>query len=182
MAEVGETTRDMRTRGQLNPAERDLDPHIRETAVQTTGLRHRRAGLAILLGAPATGLAAAYLAEGQVFHQQNAQIFAFLALVATIAIGVTYLASGLSESRGRHGRALHRQILAEQQKFRVEHAEDRERLDLVIGLVSALPGRLDALAGRLDALERAIDKVPAYGDGVIHGMTLRNDAMGPESR
>jgi hypothetical protein len=163
----GETSREMRTLGRPNPAERNLDPHVHETAIQTTGRRHRWTGAGILAGVFVTSLTAAFLADGQVFHAQNAQVFAFLSLAAVLVTGALFLTSGLAERRQQHQRAVARASLAKADAI-------EERVDLIVGLVSPI-------VGRLAAIEEALEKVKQFEDGVELGADVRRALMGHDS-
>jgi hypothetical protein len=58
--------------------------------------------------------------------------------------------------------------------------DNTERFEQLFGLAVPVPGRLDAIEQRLDEMAVTIKAVPDYGRGVVDGMQVRNDSLGPE--
>jgi hypothetical protein len=165
--DLGEDTRDILALGQPHPSERKLAEKEREDAVQKAGRRYRRTGFTLLILACVTALAAAVIAEGQVFHNPTAQLFAGLSTFALIAIGAILTSAGINERRNQSTRAMLRQALARGER-------NEQRLDRLLQLV-------DSNAERLDAIERQLEKVRRFEDGVELGAELRRAVMGGDN-
>lgn len=163
MNEPGMTTRDMRTLGKPNPAERGLSPDDLEDRTQRHGRICRRTGITIIIGVFVGSLAAVILSEKRVFNEPGAQALANLSLFS-ILVGASIITnSGFYERRERPMRAMMRQALRQLEN-------NTERLDTLV-----------SVPGRLAALEAVIDKVPGYGQGVMDGAQVMSDALGPDT-
>jgi hypothetical protein len=175
--DLGGNTRDLITLGKPHPAEQKLSEKDREDAVQRNGQRYRRVGFTLVIAPFIIGLAAALASEGQVFHDPTAQIFAALSMFALITLGAICSSAGINERRNQPLRAMMRQILADDKEDRrrrqAESEACRERQELIIGLVSAVPGRLDEMA-------EALKKAPTFEDGVELGSELRRAVRGQD--
>lgn len=159
---TGMTTRDLCTLGQPNPIERGLSPDELEVRTQRHGRICRRTGITIIIGVFIGSLSAVILSEKRVFDEPGAQALANLSLFSILVGASIVTNSGFYERRERPMRAMMRQALRQLEK-------NTERLDT-----------LTPLPGKIAAMEHVIDKVPGYGRGVMDGLQVRADALGPE--
>lgn len=124
----------------------------------------------------------------QPFPNPQAKLFANLAFVTVMVLGASLVTVGWIERmlRGNRARQIAGAAIAydrgEQtdillKRHIVDMQEDRrefrQQLDVLMGMIGAIPGRLAAI-------EAALDRVPAYGEGVIQGITLGRDSATPE--
>lgn len=175
MIDHGATTLDILALGHTHPAEQQLHPREREDASQAAGQRQRRLGASILVGAIVTALACAVIAEGQVFHNGNAQIFAGLGMFACIAIGAIIFAAGVNERREQHLRAMMRLVVTQSGK-------NTEQLELLVEMVNASTERLALIEEHLINLEQIVGNVPGYGEAIMDGIALGRGLSGGDQR
>lgn len=163
--DLGGDSRDLRALGIPEPAEMHLQTRDRETRIRRTDRWALISGVTIIVGAllGSTGLAVA--TDGPTFHNPIAQMYGILTLVTLVAAGAILIAIGATGRRQRLERAMMRELMRKTQG-------NVERLDVVMGIVAAIPGRLDAV-------EQALDDVPNYGKGVIEGVQMRQEALHP---
>ena len=101
-------------------------------------------------------------------------------LFTMLSVGVGMLTVAGLERLTRYNRTLSRQIIGNQGDIRADIEDLRSSMQYNIGLVAAVPGRLDAVQRELDEVKERIKHVPDYGRGVIDGMQVRADALGPD--
>jgi hypothetical protein len=186
----GEQTRDLREVALGNP-----EAHEHELETQRRGSRYLAGGLGTLVGTLLVSLGISVVYNDTPFPDSDAKIFATLVFGILIFIGASMFTVGLAERSERDNRArqlagaaiaydrgqqavilLQREILDR----REQHSEIRRQYDEVREQNTVVMGILSAVVGRLDAIENVIDKVPAYGAGVIQGITLGRDSAAPE--
>lgn len=164
MTDHGDDTRDLRRYG--NQPEH---PAMIEARTRRFGVVCLTTGIALPIVVYFAGLVTAVAADNNAFHTEPARLFAVLGMIALIGLGFMLVAVGGMERLLRAPRSLtdNNRILLER-----HIVETRERFDVIMGLLAPLPGRLTAI-------EDVIEKVPAYGEGVVFGVTLGRDPAEP---
>ncbi|MGX6604786.1 hypothetical protein ACWKSP_22060 [Micromonosporaceae bacterium Da 78-11] len=159
MDQLGGITEDLLAQHQPHPGEQTLHPDDRENRTRRFGRRSFITGLTLACGVLINSLVIAIVGEHNTFVSPIGQLFAVLAYVAIAVTAASLIVVGGIERLGRGERSRAREN-------RAAVAANQERLDLLIGLIGPLPGRLNAI-------EEVIAAVPAFGEGVELGATLR---------
>jgi hypothetical protein len=171
---TGGTTRDILALGEPHPAEHGHAPDEREDTTRRFGRRCFITGLSVITAAVFGAFALVIATEGPTLINPVAEMFGILTLITLIAAGVSLIVVGGVERLQRAQRASSRRTLGEARRA-------NERLDVFVGTVSALPGRVEALTREVRCMQDALARVPDYGRGVIDGVQVRADALGPDA-
>ncbi|WP_433730760.1 hypothetical protein ACQP2Y_20945 [Actinoplanes sp. CA-051413] len=163
---LGANTRDILALGHQHPAEHQLTDDERETRTRKFGHRCFFAGAGIDIAAVVGSLFLTLSTEGPTVVNPTAQMFGVFTLIALIVSGASLVVVSGVERLQRPQRTMARLVLAETRRA-------HQRLDTLIATLGAIPDRMDTL-------EKAIEKVPGYTEGVIHGVQLRTDALGSD--
>jgi hypothetical protein len=145
------------------------DPNASEARTRRFGTICLSCGIALPVIVYLAGMVVAVVTENDAFHHESARLFVVLGMVALTGLGFMLITIGGMERLHRPTRAA-----ADRNRILLERLtlEVRERYDSLAGLVAPLPGRLTRI-------EETIDRVPAYGEAVIEGITLGRDPSGP---
>lgn len=162
----GEQTEDLRSRNTDAVA-------ATEAQAERFGRRCFTWGLILAPGAIVASLTAAILSGGGLWTNNDGQLFAVLGLVSVFSTSGALILVGAFERLQRPVRA--RQKIGAQQIDTNRILVERLTVDVqeLAGIVATIPDRLAALEG-------VVDRVPAYGEGVIQGITLGQSSVGPE--
>jgi hypothetical protein len=175
----GDSTQDLRA-GQVTG---DSDADQAEKHTRRFGRRCLTAGLIIVSFTYLFALTAALLTSNN-WGNQDSQLFAVLGLITLLGGGTALILLGGIELLQRPVRARQRTGAAARDRNRILlerlSYDSHERFDILMGLVGPLPGRLNEMVQRLDQMTETIKTVPDYGRGVVDGMQVRNEALGPE--
>jgi hypothetical protein len=169
-------------------------PDAAEHRARRTGRRNRAAGITICVGTAIAAQSAAIISQQQMFSNRAAELFAILTLLTLINLGVAFIIIGGIERITRPIRARQKHLTAEVDGVAHDKAALEEAMQVALAHHSAVLGRLTAVEEvvapiseqlaaiheRLEEVQKVIDKVPAYGEGVIHGLTLRQDTIGDD--
>lgn len=172
--DTGGTTGDILALGLPHPAERNLPADDRETRMRRFGRRALFAGITIHVVTILGALTISISTEGPTLTNPVAQMFGTFVIVVLMAAGAVLVALGGAERLQRPQRAMLRHTLTEARRA-------NERLDVFVGTVAALPGRVEALTREVRTMQDALARVPDYGRGVIDGVQVRADALGPDT-
>jgi uncharacterized membrane protein len=156
--------------GQQHPAEQGLPASDREAHTRRWGNRLLVGGTTILIAAIIVTLSVATLYGTGAWGCEDGRLFATIALTFIDTLGAILATVGFLERRDRSHRAATRQAIQRQK-------DTVAQLELLVGLVSALPGRLSALEDRAGTIEKAIEQLPNYGQGVIDGAQMRANVI-----
>lgn len=163
-----------------------VDAHTEEQRTKRYGRRMRAAGISICVGTALGAQGVAIAAEDEVFDNRPGQLFAMLTFISLMALGSALTVVGSIERNMRPSRTRLRrnaEAIAEVHTL-VEQliTEHRAQCRTIEDMVTSLAATVSAVDERLTALETAVDKVPAYPEGVIHGILLRQDSSESEER
>ncbi|HEY6117702.1 MAG TPA: hypothetical protein VI172_17240 [Candidatus Dormibacteraeota bacterium] len=163
--DIGGTSRDLRTLGLPDPAEAHLKPGDTEDDTRTRGRRSLVIGCTLAGTGLIGSLIAAVIGGYSPSISPNVRLFVTLAVIAMSCAGTGFIVDGLTERRDRVARATAREQIR-------MIADNTARIDVIMGLVGAIPARLDAM-------EKTLKDVPDYGKGVIDGVQMRAEAAHP---
>lgn len=171
--DLGGNTEDLITLRQALPAEADAQPEDREHRVRRFGRINYITGVVLGTAFMFNSLSMALISNHHAFNNPTGELFAVLSLIAITDLATALVILGGMERLHRPQRSATRQVLAQQ-------AAIMEQLNFVVGAATVVPGRLAAIEQRLDDMTGTIRAVPDYGRGVVDGMQIRNEALGPE--
>lgn len=168
--DLGGNTEDLLTLRQSHPAEPDTDkPTVAdaEAANRRMGRMFGAIGTTLVI-APALAVLLVLVLCRDSLELDTVNRFLVLVLYVTCTmLGTTFIALFFAERLQRYPRAQIRQLLLR------EDERDRQ-LDRLIEVA-----RVGSV--KMEALETAVQAVPAYGEGVITGIQLRQSVIGPET-
>jgi hypothetical protein len=171
--DLGGNTEDLLALHRVLPAETTTHPGDREHRVRRFGRVNYVTGVTLGVAFMMFSLALALVTDHGAFTDPTARLFATLSFVAIMLVATALVLLGGLERLNRPQRSATRQVLA-------QLAVMREQLDVVLGPALVVPGLLAAIEKRLDEMTATIAAVPDYGRGVVDGMQIRNEALGPE--
>lgn len=165
MHERGTTTEDLRSvrsPAPANPAD------LEEKATRRFGRRNYITGISIIVGTVLSCLIFRILGGSHMYDSPTAQLFGTLGILSSLLLGTTLALAGAAERKHRPERAATRDILvaADRNRIRIEQLtqDTDERLQVVMGLLAPVPGRLDLNSERLARIEQALtvlaDRLP----------------------
>jgi hypothetical protein len=176
VTERGQQTEDLHQHTRTPPPGRD------ETRDRRYSRRALTAGITLGATTYVASLIAAVASDQGMFASRPAQLFGILGLVllSNLAGALVVLGGTVVQLRSVNVRIDAAAVEAARLRQQVASgAEDnRERFDVLMGLLGPVAGRLDQVAESVGKLEHAVAATPGYATGVEHGLKLRKDLIG----
>lgn len=163
--DLGSNTEDLNDLGHPHPSA--LSESGVESAVQKTGRRFGGIGLSLTFG-PIVSLLVHLVVNRASMADDVNMVLAICAFIVFETAGIMFIGLFFVERIQRYPRAMLRQVMK----------LDQARADQVDQLIATA----QLGAQKMAAVEKAIEAVPGYGEGVIHGVQMRADALGPDAR